>query len=172
MYLNVFEIPNIVTILVNQVYYTTQRIGRKEEIMNRQETKELIIEVLEELGLLHVPKDKLLETRISSTLKRLGMPTHIKGYGYVRTAIAMVHEDRDMLGKVTGALYPNIAREYGTTGSRVERAIRHAIEVAWIRGDTNFTNELFKYTVSYNKSKPTNSEFIALLADELKLGNI
>jgi two-component system response regulator (stage 0 sporulation protein A) len=113
-----------------------------------------------------------LDERISSTLQKIGMTCNLKGYRYVRTAIAMVHDDSNLLGLVTKELYPNIARKYGTTSSRVERAIRHAVETAWNKGNHIFVNNLFKGTVSYNKSKPTNSEFIALLADELKLGNI
>jgi two-component system response regulator (stage 0 sporulation protein A) len=113
-----------------------------------------------------------LNERISSTLQKIGMTCNIKGYGYVRTAILMVYKDRYLLDRVTGSLYPNIAKLNNTTGSRVERAIRHAVETAWNKGNRIFVDSLFKGTVSYNKSKPTNSEFIALLADELKLGNI
>jgi two-component system response regulator (stage 0 sporulation protein A) len=113
-----------------------------------------------------------LNERISSTLQKLGMTCNLKGYRYVRTAIAMVFEDVRLLGLITKELYPNIAKLNGTTSSRVERAIRHAIETAWNKGNRTFVDSLFKGTISYNKSKPTNSEFIALLADELKLGNI
>jgi two-component system response regulator (stage 0 sporulation protein A) len=113
-----------------------------------------------------------LNERISSTLQNIGMTCNLKGYRYVRTAIAMVYEDNSLLGLVTRELYPSIARQYGTTSSRVERAIRHAVETAWNKGNRIFVDSLFKGTISYNKSKPTNSEFIALLADELKLGNI
>ena len=113
-----------------------------------------------------------LNERISSTLQKIGMTCNLKGYRYVRTAIAMVFEDVRLLGVITKELYPSIAIQYGTTGSRVERAIRHAVETAWNKGNYTFVDTLFKGTVSYNKSKPTNSEFIALLADELKLGNI
>jgi two-component system response regulator (stage 0 sporulation protein A) len=139
--------------------------------MNRKE----VIALLEELGVLRLENDDIalnLNERISSTLQKIGMTCNLKGYRYVRTAIAMVYEDSDLLGLVTKELYPSIARQYGTTGSRVERAIRHAVETAWNKGNRTFVDTLFKGTVSYNKSKPTNSEFIALLADELKLGNI
>jgi two-component system response regulator (stage 0 sporulation protein A) len=139
--------------------------------MNRQE----VIDLLKELGVLKPIEDGIaltVEERISGVLKELGMPTHIKGYHYVRTAITMVYEDITLLSGITKVLYPEIAKEYKTTSSRVERAIRHAIEVAWARGNTTFTNDLFKYTVSYEKTKPTNAEFIALLVDELRLGNI
>jgi two-component system response regulator (stage 0 sporulation protein A) len=139
--------------------------------MNRQE----VIELLEELGLLRLENDDIslnLNERISSTLQKIGMTCNLKGYRYVRTAIAMVFDDNSLLGGITKELYPSIARKYGTTSSRVEGAIRHAIETAWNKGNHIFVDTLFKGTVSYNKSKPTNSEFIALLADELKLGNI
>jgi two-component system response regulator (stage 0 sporulation protein A) len=150
--------------------------------MNRQETKELIIEVLEEFGLVRTQEEQialtladekaLLLKRISKVLYDLGMPTHIKGYHYARTGICMVFNNPELLGSFVRGVYGGIAGQYRTTGSRVERAIRHAIEVAWVRGNPAYINKLFGYTVSYNKAKPTASEFIAKLADELKLGNI
>jgi two-component system response regulator (stage 0 sporulation protein A) len=139
--------------------------------MNRQE----VIDLLKELGLLRLDNDDIalnLDERISSTLQKIGMTCNLKGYGYVRTAITMVYDDLNLLGLVTKELYPSIARLYGTTSSRVERAIRHAIVTAWNKGNRTFVDSLFKGTISYSKSKPTNSEFIALLADELRLGNI
>jgi two-component system response regulator (stage 0 sporulation protein A) len=139
--------------------------------MNRQE----VIDLLNELGLLRLDNDDIalnLDERISSTLQKIGMTCNLKGYGYVRTAITMVYDDLNLLGLVTKELYPSIARLYGTTSSRVERAIRHAIVTAWNKGNRTFVDSLFKGTISYSKSKPTNSEFIALLADELRLGNI
>ena len=94
---------------------------------------------------------------------------HIKGYHYLRDAIMMAVEDMDVLNAITKILYPTVAKKHRTTSSRVERAIRHAIEVAWSRGKVDVLDELFAYTVSYGKGKPTNSEFIALIADTIRL---
>ena len=110
-----------------------------------------------------------LDTEITAILHEIGVPAHIKGYLYIRDAITMVYENIDLLGAITKILYPEIAQKYYTTASRVERAIRHAIEVAWIRGNVEAISEIFSYTISYNKSKPTNSEFIAMIADKLRL---
>ena len=110
-----------------------------------------------------------LETDITKMLHELGIPAHIKGYQYLRDAILMSVSDTEMLGAITKRLYPNIAKKHQTTPSRVERAIRHAIEVAWSRGKVDTIEELFGYTVSDRKGKPTNSEFIALLADKIRL---
>lgn len=110
-----------------------------------------------------------LDTEITAILHEIGVPAHIKGYLYIREAITLVYENIDLLGAITKILYPEIAQKYFTTASRVERAIRHAIEVAWIRGNVEAISEIFSYTISYNKSKPTNSEFIAMIADKLRL---
>jgi two-component system response regulator (stage 0 sporulation protein A) len=110
-----------------------------------------------------------LDTEITTLLHEVGVPAHIKGYLYLREAITMVYNNLDLLGSVTKILYPDIAEKYCTTSSRVERAIRHAIEVAWIRGNVEAISEIFSYTISYNKSKPTNSEFIAMIADRLRI---
>lgn len=110
-----------------------------------------------------------LDTEITVILHEIGVPAHIKGYLYIREAITMVYHNLDLLGAITKILYPEIAQKYCTTASRVERAIRHAIEVAWIRGNVEAISEIFSYTISYNKSKPTNSEFIAMIADKLRL---
>ncbi len=112
-----------------------------------------------------------IETTITSTMHDIGVPAHIKGYLYLREAITMVYEDIELLGSITKILYPDIAKKYNTTPSRVERAIRHAIEVAWNRGNIDSITELFGYTVNVSKSKPTNSEFIAMVADKLRLQN-
>ncbi len=100
----------------------------------------------------------------------IGVPAHIKGYQYLRTAIVMCVEDMEMLSSITKLLYPTIAKKYKTTSSRVERAIRHAIEVAWSRGRMDTIDSMFGYTVNYGKGKPTNSEFIALITDKIRLG--
>lgn len=112
-----------------------------------------------------------LETEITSIIHEIGVPAHIKGYMYLREAITMVVNDMELLSAVTKELYPSIAKKYNTTASRVERAIRHAIEVAWGRGQIEAINKLFGYTVHNDKGKPTNSEFIAIIADKLRLKN-
>lgn len=110
-----------------------------------------------------------LETDITKMLHEPGIPAHIKGYQYLRDAISMVVRDREMMEAVTKILYPEIAKKNYTSSSRVERAIRHAIEVAWGRGSLEVIDELFGYTISTGKGKPTNSEFIALIADKICL---
>lgn len=113
--------------------------------------------------------EKDLEIEITNIIHEVGVPAHIKGYQYLRDAILMVVEDMELLGAVTKELYPAIAQNNHTTPSRVERAIRHAIEVAWNRGRLETINDLFGYTVQHDKGKPTNSEFIAIIADKLRL---
>ncbi|HEY5562505.1 MAG TPA: sporulation transcription factor Spo0A [Clostridiaceae bacterium] len=112
-----------------------------------------------------------LEEEITSIIHEIGVPAHIKGYMYLREAISMVVNNIELLSAVTKELYPNIAKKYNTTASRVERAIRHAIEVAWGRGQVDTINKLFGYTIHNDKGKPTNSEFIAMVADKLRLQN-
>ena len=113
--------------------------------------------------------DNDLDTEITTILHEVGVPAHIKGYMYLREAINMVYANVEILGSITKVLYPEIASTFGTTSSRVERAIRHAIEIAWVRGNVDAISDIFSYTISYNKSKPTNSEFIAMIADRLRL---
>lgn len=110
-----------------------------------------------------------LEAEVTNIIHEIGIPAHIKGYQYLRDAIIMAINDMDILNSITKQLYPNIAKRYNTTPSRVERAIRHAIEVAWSRGKMDTIDKLFGYTVNNGKGKPTNSEFIALIADKLRL---
>ncbi|GAA0443741.1 sporulation transcription factor Spo0A [Lentibacillus halophilus] len=114
-------------------------------------------------------KKKDLEASITNIIHEIGVPAHIKGYMYLREAITMVYNDIELLGSITKVLYPDIAKKYNTTSSRVERAIRHAIEVAWSRGNIESISALFGYTVNISKAKPTNSEFIAMVADHLRL---
>ncbi len=116
-----------------------------------------------------VKKPLDLEASITSVIHEIGVPAHIKGYLYLREAISMVYNDIELLGAITKILYPDIAKKFNTTASRVERAIRHAIEVAWSRGNIDAISALFGYTVSMSKAKPTNSEFIAMVADKLRL---
>ena len=113
--------------------------------------------------------EKNLEAEVTSIIHEIGVPAHIKGYQYLREAIIMSVKDMDMLNSITKVLYPGIAKKYQTTPSRVERAIRHAIEVAWSRGKMDTIDEMFGYTVSTYKGKPTNSEFIALITDKIRL---
>jgi two-component system response regulator (stage 0 sporulation protein A) len=115
------------------------------------------------------PVAKTLETEVTNIIHEIGVPAHIKGYQYLRDAIMMVVKDIDVINSITKLLYPSIAKGYNTTPSRVERAIRHAIEVAWSRGQIETINSLFKYTINVGKGKPTNSEFIAMIADKLRL---
>lgn len=113
--------------------------------------------------------ERNLEADVTDMIHEIGVPAHIKGYQYLRDAIMMAVEDNEMLGSVTKVLYPTIAKKHRTTPSRVERAIRHAIEVAWSRGKMDTIDDLFGYTVSNGKGKPTNSEFVALIADKIRL---
>lgn len=110
-----------------------------------------------------------IEIVVTDIIHQIGVPAHIKGYHYLRTAILLCVQDDEMINCVTKLLYPTVAKRYSTTSSRVERAIRHAIEIAWDRGDIDTLNSIFGYTVQTCKGKPTNSEFIALIADKLKL---
>ncbi|PAV29115.1 sporulation transcription factor Spo0A [Virgibacillus profundi] len=114
-------------------------------------------------------KKQDLEASITNIIHEIGVPAHIKGYMYLREAITMVYNDIELLGSITKVLYPDIAKKFKTTASRVERAIRHAIEVAWSRGNIDSISALFGYTISVSKAKPTNSEFIAMVADRLRL---
>ncbi len=114
-------------------------------------------------------KPRSLDVEVTSIIHEIGVPAHIKGYLYLREAIMLVVNEVELLGAVTKELYPSIAGRYSTTPSRVERAIRHAIEVAWSRGNMELINTLFGYTVNLERGKPTNSEFIAMVADKLRM---
>ena len=114
-------------------------------------------------------QEPTLEATITEIIHEIGIPAHIKGYQYLREAIALTVRDMDIINAVTKVLYPAVAKKFSTTPSRVERAIRHAIEVAWDRGDLETLQKYFGYTVSNIKGKPTNSEFIALIADKRQL---
>ena len=114
-------------------------------------------------------KEKNLESEVTDIIHEIGVPAHIKGYQYLREAIVMSVVDIEMLNSITKILYPTISKKYQTTPSRVERAIRHAIEVAWSRGKMDTSDELFGYTINNGNGKPTNSEFIALIADKIRL---
>ena len=114
-------------------------------------------------------EDRNLESTVTAIIHEIGVPAHIKGYQYLRESILIAVKDMDVINAVTKILYPEVAKRFGTTASRVERAIRHAIEVAWDRGDLETLQKYFGYTVSNTKGKPTNSEFIAMIADRLQL---
>ena len=120
-------------------------------------------------GLEAAPSRQSLETLVTAIIHEIGVPAHIKGYQYLREAIMITVRDMDVINAVTKVLYPEVAKRFATTPSRVERAIRHAIEVAWDRGDLETLQKYFGYTVSVSKGKPTNSEFIAMIADRLTL---
>ena len=136
-----------------------------------------LVERLEEMRggekLRHLParhnSQNSIETMVTNIIHEIGVPAHIKGYQYLREAIIIAIEDMDVINAITKVLYPQVAKTFQTTPSRVERAIRHAIEVAWDRGDLDTLQRFFGYTVSNTKGKPTNSEFIALIADRLQL---
>ena len=117
----------------------------------------------------NLPPEGELEMRVTNIIHDIGVPAHIKGYQYLREAIIMTVKDMDIINAITKVLYPTVAKRYKTTSSRVERAIRHAIEVAWDRGDVEVLNGFFGYTVSNVKGKPTNSEFISMIADRIRL---
>ncbi|WP_339250478.1 sporulation transcription factor Spo0A [Sporosarcina sp. FSL W8-0480] len=154
-----FEIDRLIT-QIHQVSGTQKPVRP-----TMQAPKE---EVVENTGL----SQRALDTTITTIIKEIGVPAHIKGYAFLREAIQMVYTDNDLLGSVTKVLYPDIAERYKTTPSRVERAIRHAIEVAWNRGNYDTISKIFGYTVHHLKSKPTNSEFIAMIADKIRLENV
>ena len=116
-------------------------------------------------------KTATTDEKISEIFISIGIPPHIKGYGYLREGIKTTVEKPYIINNVTKELYPTIARKFDTSPSKVERAIRHAIEVAWNRGNVDTISQIFSYTISYNKSKPTNSEFIAMIADKLRLAH-
>ena len=136
-----------------------------------------IVERLEELGdtgerrvsVSRKPEKTSIESLVTGIIHEIGVPAHIKGYQYLREAIIIAVNDMDVINAITKVLYPQVAKTFQTTPSRVERAIRHAIEVAWDRGDLDTLQRFFGYTVSNTKGKPTNSEFIALIADKLQL---
>ena len=114
-------------------------------------------------------KEEILEVKVTNIIHEIGVPAHIKGYQYLRDGIIMVVNNIEIINQITKQLYPDLAKKYKTTPSRVERAIRHAIEVAWNRGQLDTVEAIFGYTVNSNKGKPTNSEFIAMIADKLRL---
>lgn len=146
-------------VLVNRIIM----FGREEELPVSE------IKSKADFKALSAKPTKDMETMVTEIIHEIGIPAHIKGYQYLRHAIMMVIEDLDIINSITKELYPTVAKDFNTTPSRVERAIRHAIEVAWDRGDTDVLNSFFGYTIANSKGKPTNSEFIAMIADRLRL---
>ena len=129
-----------------------------------RDTKQNYVDIKDEAN-----KEEVLEVKVTNIIHEIGVPAHIKGYQYLRDGIMMVVNNIEVINQITKQLYPDLAKKYKTTPSRVERAIRHAIEVAWNRGQIEATQSIFGYTVNSNKGKPTNSEFIAMIADKLRL---
>ena len=141
----------------------------KPETKNNFYAKDSKPKYIDIAGTKMATKEDNLEALVTNLIHEVGVPAHIKGYQYLREAIIMVVNDIDVINQITKSLYPKIARKYNTTPSRVERAIRHAIEVAWGRGQQEAVENIFGYTISAAKGKPTNSEFIAMIADKLRL---
>ncbi len=139
--------------------------SKNTNFIGKENNKQQYIELSEE----NAKSEENLEALVTNIIHEVGVPAHIKGYQYLREAIMMVVNDIDVINQITKSLYPKIAVRYNTTPSRVERAIRHAIEVAWGRGDQKIVENIFGYTISAAKGKPTNSEFIAMIADKLRL---
>ena len=158
--------PFDIEILINRIRQIKNYVPTKNEnnIIARENRNQYI----------SIPEDRKkekqsLEALVTNVIHEVGVPAHIKGYQYLREAIIMVVNDIDVINQITKSLYPKIATKYNTTPSRVERAIRHAIEVAWGRGQQDVVENIFGYTISAAKGKPTNSEFIAMIADKLRL---
>ena len=146
-------------LILNRIKHFRDNRTRRPGAIRKPEVQDFSVEL----------KNRNLEMDVTSIIHEIGVPAHIKGYQYLRDAIIMSVEDMEMLNSITKILYLTIAKKHQTTPSRVERAIRHAIEVAWSRGKMDTIDELFGYTVSTGKGKPTNSEFVALIADKIRL---
>lgn len=146
----------------------------KEKVMTLEELQREIMILKEEVQKLKLEKQsepQTLEMRITKLLHEIGIPAHIKGYNYIREAIIICVNNPEILNYITKGLYLDIAEKYKTTETRVEKGIRHAIERVWLQGNQELINELFAYTISASKGRPTNSEFIALIADKFRLEN-
>ncbi|MCS7461624.1 sporulation transcription factor Spo0A [Paenibacillus doosanensis] len=143
--------------------------NRIRQLVSNNQTTSVTTHSSPKANVVQLPKTKNLDANITTIIHEIGVPAHIKGYQYLREAITMVYNNIEILGAITKTLYPAIAEKYKTTPSRVERAIRHAIEVAWTRGNIDSISHLFGYTINISKAKPTNSEFIAMVADKLRI---
>lgn len=138
---------------------------------NLESLEKRILEIMNVKEVKYSDKENELRIKISDMLHKLGMPSHIRGYQYIRDGIMIMYKEPDMLKGITKEIYPELANKYDTTSSRVERAIRHAIEVSWARGDYQLMEKYFGNSVDYDRSKPTNAEFIITLTDRLRLDN-
>ena len=160
-----FDIELLIKRIRDIKYFKPQSIQDTQNGISSREIKVPYIEISEG----NKKDEENLEALVTNVIHELGVPAHIKGYQYLREAIMMVINDIDIINQITKQLYPEIAIKFKTTPSRVERAIRHAIEVAWSRGEPQAVERIFGYTISAAKGKPTNSEFIAMIADKLRL---
>lgn len=160
-----FDIEVLVKRIRDIKNYEPTPTSTTENCYIMKETKTKYIEIDE----INKKNQENLEALVTNVIHEIGVPAHIKGYQYLREAIMMVINNIDVINQITKQLYPEIAEKYHTTPSRVERAIRHAIEVAWTRGKNEAVENIFGYTISASKGKPTNSEFIAMIADKLRL---
>jgi two-component system response regulator (stage 0 sporulation protein A) len=181
--LNIQPIPKIIMLTAFGHENITQRaveLGASYYILKPFDMEVLTHRIRQMQGVTSTPSRKFtlntqthrsnhLDANITNVIHEIGVPAHIKGYLYLREAITMVYYEVDLLGSITKSLYPRIAEKFNTTPSRVERAIRHAIEVAWSRGNMESIRSLFGYTINVTKAKPTNSEFIAMVADKLRI---
>lgn len=177
--------PTVIAISVAESTWITESVSRlgAKYFMLKPQSNEAIRDILRDFASVDTKTFKAgakqsgvttqksydLESLVTEFIHELGVPAHIKGYQYIRTAIMMVVDNMELLNYITKQLYPEIAKKYGTTSSRVERAIRHSIEVAWTRGRPETMDDIFGYTIDTGKGKPTNSEFIAMVADRIRL---
>ncbi len=163
------------TVMLGAQYYMLKPFDLELLAKRLREIKHGMIETPKYVGIplkkqMYISEGKeSLETSITNIIHEVGVPAHIKGYQYIREAITLAVNDMNVINSITKQLYPTLAKKFKTTPSRVERAIRHAIEVAWTRGSMDTNNEMFGNTISATKGKPTNSEFIAMIADKLRL---
>ena len=149
---------------LNVDYYMLKPIS--EEIL-----ADRIMDLIDEKVVLNIKNDNNIEMKVSDLLHSLGIPSHVRGYKYIREGVMLLYASRNVVTMVTKDIYPEIAEKYETTSSRVERAIRHAIEISWVRGDLKLMDELFGNSIDVERSKPTNSEFLTTIADRFKLKN-
>ncbi len=158
--------PFKMDVLMKRIRELVNKPLQKQQIkvMNTKDVKPNYVDITDETN-----KEEILEIKVTNIIHEIGVPAHIKGYQYLRDGIMMVVNNIEVINQITKQLYPDLAKKYKTTPSRVERAIRHAIEVAWNRGQIETVESIFGYTVNSNKGKPTNSEFIAMIADKLRL---
>jgi len=156
-------------VLLKRIRQTMQQTGAKTALSPFNKAEEGFSLADERSKTYNMINEDNLEAIITDVIHEIGVPAHIKGYNYLREAITLCIQDKEFINSITKMLYPTVARNYQTTSSRVERAIRHAIEVAWNRGREEILNSIFGYTIDTNKGKPTNGEFIAMISDSIRL---